>query len=103
MAKPMKAEGFVRAGIPSEKEGGNPKVGLLKEDEKKFFKLNEIALFIWDQCDGSHTIKDISKMLLNEVKKSSHPKAKTAKLKDIENDVKTIIERLKKFGLIKKD
>jgi len=98
---PMQAPGFIRAGIKPKTKDEDPEVGLLKESEKKFFKLNDIALFIWDQCDGSHSIDDIAKMLLNEVKKSSHPKAKTAKIEEVKKDVEEIIERLKKFGLIK--
>ncbi len=98
---PMKVKGFIRAGIPAENKDEPPKVGLFNEKEKKFYRLNEVALYIWDLCDGSHSIEDISKMLLDEVKKSSHPKAKTATLNEIKKDVEYIVERLKKFGLIK--
>ena len=97
----MKIKELVKAGITAKEKGEEPRIGLLDMDTKKFYRLNDIALFIWDQCDGSHSVKDISKILLNEVRKSSHPKAKTATLEEIEKDVSFIIERLKKFGLIK--
>ena len=98
---PMKVKGLIRAGIPGRKKTDSPKIGLLNKESKKFYRLNDIALFVWDNCDGSHSVKDISRILLNEVKKSSHPSAKTASLSDIEKDVGFIIERLRKFGLVK--
>ena len=70
------------------KEGAvmlNPKTGLCH-------KANEIATIIWQNCDGTKTIDQISKIIINKYR---------AERKKITKDVYSIVNYFKRAGLIK--
>jgi len=90
--KPKKAKGLV----PARNEED---LGLANEEDKKFYKLDMTFINIWNLCDGTKTEDDIAKEFLNIVKQNVKKDFKI-KEKEFIEDVKNILNRLRKFGLI---
>lgn len=74
-------------------------LGLVNEEEKKFYKLNQAALDIWSFCDGKTSEKEIANNYYDIVKKSVKKDFKINE-KLFKSDILVIIEKLKKYGLV---
>ncbi len=69
-------------------------IGLADEKEKKFFKLNNIYLQVWLLCDGKNNEVAIRDKIYNMIGDKEIDK------KELLKEIKDILHRLLKFGLI---
>lgn len=86
-----------KAGLIPAKNGDD--IGIADKTNQKFYKLDNAYFLTWQLCDGKRSIEDVSKEFARLV--SQNMKNKT----DIDEkllleDIKKIVERLKKFGLL---
>lgn len=90
--KPRKTKGLVPARNKDD-------VGLANEEDKKFYKLDMTHMNIWNLCDGKSTEEEIAQEFLSIVKQNVKKGFKIKKIEFVK-DVKTILNKLRKYGLI---
>jgi methyltransferase-like protein len=66
-------------------------VVFINEDEMSLHVLNKTAAFIWDMCDGTRNIDDITNNICERFEVS---------FKEAHEDVKSTIKALTKLGII---
>lgn len=89
--KPKKVDGLVPA-----KNGD--KVGVANKKEEKFFVLDSAYLNIWLLCDGNRSEEEIADAFMELIRSKSEDVS--IKQDELLNNVKQVLKRLKKFGLI---
>ena len=75
-------------------------IGLADKDKEKFYVLDHAFLNVWLLCNGEKSEDEIAEEFTKFLKENT--KGKDAKIDDklLKEDVKTIINKLKKYGLI---
>jgi hypothetical protein len=82
MAKPMKK------GSAGKTEKGEI---VLVNEQNQAFKVNEVAMVVWNRCDGQMTIDDLTK----EFSQKTNQEESTVK-----HAIETIVDQMEKVGLM---
>lgn len=91
--KPRQVKGLV----PAKNED---KIGVADQEKEKFYVLDPALLNIWLLCDGNRTEDEVAGDFIKFLKENT--KSKNAKIdeKVIQDEVKILINKLRKYGLI---
>jgi hypothetical protein len=94
MSKPPKQ---VKDLVPAK---NGDKIGLANTETQKFFVLDHAYLNIWLLCDGKRSEDKIAEDFITFLKENA--KGKKAKIDEklLKEEIKTILNKLRKFGLI---
>jgi hypothetical protein len=82
MAKPMK-----KGSVGKTEEG---EIVLLNE-QNRAFKVNEVAMVVWNRCDGQMTIDDLAKVFSQKTNQEEGA---------VKQAIETIVDQMEKAGLM---
>ena len=82
MAKPMK-----KGSVGKTEEG---EIVLLNE-KNRAFKVNEVAMVVWNRCDGQMTIDDLVKVFSQKTNQEEGA---------VKQAIETIVDQMEKAGLM---
>ena len=82
MAKPMK-----KGSVGKTEEG---EIVLLNE-KNRAFKVNEVAMVVWNRCDGQMTIDDLAKVFSQKMNQEEGA---------VKQAIETIVDQMEKAGLM---
>jgi hypothetical protein len=82
MAKPMK-----KGSVGKTEEG---EIVLLNE-QNRAFKVNEVAMVVWNRCDGQMTIYDLAKEFSQKTNQEEGA---------VKQAIETIVDQMEKAGLM---
>ena len=82
MAKPMK-----KGSVGKTEEG---EIVLLNE-KNRAFKVNEVAMVVWNRCDGQMTIDDLAKVFSQKTNQEEGA---------VKQAIETIVDQMEKAGLM---
>ena len=82
MAKPMK-----KGSVGKTEEG---EIVLLNE-QNRAFKVNEVAMVVWNRCDGQMTIDDLVKVFSQKTNQEEGA---------VKQAIETIVDQMEKAGLM---